>query len=64
MGAEDWSYVLEKIPGAMFFLGACPPHLSPDTAPYTHSNIVTFDEQAMVTGMAFYTAAALQRLQR
>ncbi len=63
MGAEDWSYVLEKIPGAMFFLGACPPNLSPDTAPYTHSNIVTFDEQAMATGMAFYTAAALQRLQ-
>lgn len=63
MGGEDWSYVLEHVPGAMFFLGACPPDQTPDTAPYNHSNIVRFDEEAMVTGMAFYSAAALQRLQ-
>lgn len=25
MGAEDWSYVLEAVPGCMAFLGACPP---------------------------------------
>ncbi|MBA3523275.1 MAG: amidohydrolase, partial [Geodermatophilaceae bacterium] len=25
MGSEDWSYVLEEVPGAMAFLGACPP---------------------------------------
>ena len=33
MGAEDFSYVLEKVPGAMAFLGACPPELDPMTAP-------------------------------
>ena len=25
MGAEDWSYVLQQVPGAMAFLGTCPP---------------------------------------
>jgi hippurate hydrolase len=62
MGAEDFSYVLQEVPGAMFFLGACPPDLTPETSPYTHSNLVRFDEEAMVTGMAFHVAAAFQRL--
>ena len=25
MGAEDWSYVLQQVPGSMAFLGARPP---------------------------------------
>src|SRR5262249_50087736 len=29
MGAEDFSYVLERVPGAMAFLGACPPGTDP-----------------------------------
>jgi hippurate hydrolase len=62
MGAEDFSYVLQEVPGAMFFLGACPPDLTPETSPYTHSNLVRFDEEAMVTGMAFHVAAVLHRL--
>ena len=24
MGSEDWSYVLQEVPGAMAFLGVCP----------------------------------------
>ena len=59
MGAEDFSYVLEKVPGAMFFLGACPPDLTPETTPHTHSTRVRFDEEAMVTGAAFYATAVL-----
>ena len=62
MGGEDWSYVLERIPGAMFWLGACPPDLTPETSPFNHSNRVRFDENAMATGMAFYASAALNRL--
>lgn len=62
MGAEDFSYVLENVPGAMFFLGACPPDLTPDTTPHTHSSKVRFDENAMVTGAAFYATAALNLL--
>ena len=59
MGAEDWSYVLQKVPGAMSFLGACPPGLDPDSSPPNHSNRVVFDEPAMAVGVATHAATAL-----
>ncbi|MGH8919326.1 MAG: M20/M25/M40 family metallo-hydrolase, partial [Actinomycetes bacterium] len=62
MGAEDFSYVLAKVPGAMAFLGACPPGCEPDTAPANHSNRVVFDESAMVHGVALYAGFALEAL--
>ena len=62
MGAEDWSYVLQKVPGAMVFLGACPPELVPGEAPNNHSNRVRFDEAAMATGVALYAAVAIAHL--
>ncbi len=40
MGAEDLSYVLQKVPGSMMFLGGTPPGLDPATAPANHSNRV------------------------
>jgi hippurate hydrolase len=62
MGAEDFSYVLQRVPGAMAFLGACPPELDPRSAPPNHSNRVVFDERAMTTGVAMYAAVALRHL--
>jgi amidohydrolase len=62
MGAEDFSYVLERVPGAMAFLGACPPELDPETAPGNHSNLVVFDEDALPAGVALYAQMALQAL--
>jgi amidohydrolase len=62
MGAEDWSYVLQRVPGAMMFLGGTPADRNPAKAPPNHSNRVTFDEQAMVDGIATYTAVALEHL--
>ncbi len=62
MGAEDFSYVLEKLPGAMLFLGGTPSGMDPMKAPPNHSNRVDFDEHAMTTGMALYTALALRTL--
>lgn len=62
MGAEDFSYVLEKLPGAMVFLGGTPAGLDPSKAPPNHSNRVDFDENAMTTGMALYSAMALRTL--
>lgn len=62
MGAEDFSYVLAKYPGAMAFLGACPPDVTPDVAAPNHSNLVVFDESAMAAGVATYAAVALDRL--
>ncbi|MEO6125566.1 MAG: M20 family metallopeptidase [Ilumatobacteraceae bacterium] len=62
MGAEDFSYVLEAVPGSMMFLGGTPHGKNPATAAPNHSNRVTFDEQAMVAGMAIYTGVALDHL--
>src|SRR3954463_3622135 len=62
MGAEDFSYVLERVPGAMAFLGGCPPELEPGTAPGNHSNLVRFDEDALPNGVALYAQMALQAL--
>jgi metal-dependent amidase/aminoacylase/carboxypeptidase family protein len=64
MGAEDWSYVLQRVPGVMAFLGARLDGLDPETAPENHSNLVIFDEPAMATGVALYTAVALRHLER
>ena len=62
MGAEDWSYVLQKVPGAMAFLGATPKGIDPRTVPNNHSNLVRFDEACMSTGIALYAAMALDHL--
>ena len=62
MGAEDFSYVLDRVPGTMMFLGATPPGRDPRTAPPNHSNRVTFDDRAMSTGIALHTAVALEHL--
>lgn len=62
MGAEDFSYVLEAVPGSMMFLGGTPHDKNPAKAAPNHSNRVMFDESAMTAGMAVYSAVALRHL--
>ena len=62
MGAEDFSYVLNRLPGAMLFLGGTPEGKDPATAAPNHSNRVLFDEAAMQNGVALYSALALEHL--
>ena len=62
MGAEDFSYVLNKLPGAMIFLGGTPEGKNPATAAPNHSNRVMFDEKAMKTGIALYASLAMRTL--
>lgn len=62
MGAEDFGYVLNHVPGAMVFLGATPHDRNPMTAAPNHSNRVFYDEEAMTTGIAMYSAVALRHL--
>ncbi|GAA1871050.1 M20 family metallopeptidase [Pseudonocardia ailaonensis] len=59
MGAEDFAYVLARVPGALGFLGACPPGVSPAQAAPNHSNRVRFDEGVLPAGAALYAALAL-----
>ena len=62
MGAEDFSYVLQRVPGSMAFLGATPLDKDPRRAAPNHSNRVMFDEDCMTTGIALYSAVALRQL--
>jgi hippurate hydrolase len=59
MGAEDFSYVLQRVPGTMMFLGGTPPGHDPRTAAPNHSNRVWFDEATMLQGIALYAGVAL-----
>ncbi|MBW2243447.1 MAG: amidohydrolase, partial [Deltaproteobacteria bacterium] len=61
MGAEDFSYVLNEIPGAMGFLGVRPKGEGP-AAP-CHSNRMLLDEDGMVYGTAFHAAMAMRMLE-
>ncbi|MEV0231404.1 M20 family metallopeptidase [Nonomuraea sp. NPDC050786] len=62
MGSEDFSYVLEEVPGAFIFLGACPPDRDPATAPYNHSPEAVFDDSVLTDGAALYASLAHARL--
>ncbi|MCG5217510.1 M20 family metallopeptidase [Streptosporangium sp. KLBMP 9127] len=61
-GSEDFSYVLEQVPGAFIALGACPPELDPATAAYNHSAEALFDDGVLPDGAALYATLALRRL--
>jgi len=56
MGGEDFSYVLQRVAGAMVFLGARPADLDPATAPMNHSGRVVFDETVLPLGIALHVA--------
>jgi amidohydrolase len=58
MGAEDFSYVLQKAPGAMAFLGAAPEGGDYRTCCALHSNRMVIDETVMARGIAMHCAMA------
>ena len=64
MGAEDFSYVLQQRPGALAFLGVCPPGEHPKSAHSCHSNRMVMDENGMQTGIAMHTAVTVSYLAR
>lgn len=61
MGAEDFSFVLQRTPGAMVFLGLRPPGAT-EAAP-CHSNRMLIDEDGMAYGVALNAAIALRFLE-
>ena len=61
-GAEDFSYVLQEVPGAFLFVGATPTGGDPATAPYNHSAHARFDDAALPVSAALLAALALDRL--
>lgn len=63
MGAEDFSMFLEKVPGAMVFLGMCPSGIdNPFAAPSCHSNLMRIEESPMALGAALHARVAMRWL--
>ena len=58
MGAEDFAYVLEKVPGAMFFLGAAHAGADWQACCGLHSTRMVLDEAVMPRGAAFLAGLA------
>jgi hippurate hydrolase len=63
MGAEDFAYVLEKVPGAMFFLGAAAEGEDWRQCCGLHSNRMVLDEAVMARGAALHAALATRFLE-
>ncbi|GIG24041.1 M20 metallopeptidase family protein [Cellulomonas denverensis] len=61
-GAEDFSYVLEQVPGVYLGLGATIAGADPMTAAYNHSPQARFADEALAVGPAVLAALALDRL--
>ncbi len=63
MGAEDFSYVLEKVPGAMFFLGVAHEGVDWRSCCSIHSTRMVVDESVLPLGAAVLAGCAARFLQ-
>jgi amidohydrolase len=62
-GTEDFSYVLERVPGTYVSISACATD-DPATAPDNHSARAVFDDSVLPDCTAFLTEVATRRLAR
>lgn len=60
--SEDFSRVLDEVPGSFVLLGACRPGEDPAAAPYNHSPLATYDDAVLGDGAALYAHLAARRL--
>ncbi|WP_035281345.1 M20 metallopeptidase family protein [Brevibacterium album] len=58
MGSEDFSFVLNEVPGAFYFLQATLPEIDPETAAVNHSPLVQFDDAVLADQAASLAALA------
>jgi amidohydrolase len=61
-GAEDFSFVLEQVPGAFLMIGACPPGSDPASAPFNHAADAVFDDSVLADGTTLLAELALRTL--
>ncbi|WP_105031683.1 M20 metallopeptidase family protein [Arthrobacter ruber] len=61
-GSEDFSRILEAVPGSFVFLSAVTPGVEPVTAPFNHSPYAVFDDSVLPDGAALYAQLAISRL--
>ena len=60
--SEDFSRVLDAVPGTIVQLGAAPSDRDWRTAPTNHSPLAAFDDSVLPDGAALYAELALRRL--
>ncbi|MEV7796644.1 M20 family metallopeptidase [Streptomyces sp. NPDC087512] len=61
-GSEDFSRVLDEVPGTMVVLGAGAPGSEAPGAAYNHSPLAVFDDGVLADGAALYARLAVDRL--
>lgn len=63
-GGEDFASVLDAVPGAFIFMGACPPSVDHLQAATNHSNKALFDDSILADGAALLASLAFDALNR
>jgi amidohydrolase len=58
MGAEDFSYYLQKIPGCFIFIGSAPSDMEPMSVPH-HCSHFDIDERALLVGTSIFVQLIL-----
>jgi hippurate hydrolase len=61
-GGEDFASIVDLIPGAFVFLGACPKDMDHTTAPTNHSARAVFDDSVIPLGAALLASLASSHL--
>ncbi|MFR9795094.1 M20 metallopeptidase family protein [Streptomyces sp. MS06] len=61
-GSEDFSFVLQQVPGAFLGIGACPPGRDPAAAPMNHSPNAAYDDSVLPAAAALLADLAAGRL--
>jgi hippurate hydrolase len=63
MGSEDFSFVLERVPGTFVFLSATPEEIDHATAAGNHSPRVMFDDALLADQAAALSHLAIRALE-
>ncbi|MFJ8311070.1 MULTISPECIES: M20 family metallopeptidase [unclassified Streptomyces] len=61
-GSEDFSRILDAVPGSFAWLGAAPKGIDPENLPLNHSPYAEFDDAVLADGAALYAELAARRL--
>lgn len=61
-GGEDFASIVEEVPGAFVFVGACPPEIDFNTAPTNHAASARFDDSVLPQTSALLASFAFEHL--
>ena len=62
LGAEDFSFMIDKVPGVLFLIGATKPQKSCNDTVFLHNPSFDVDEKAMLFGVQAFKKLALEFL--